>query len=174
MRKVSDSYVQLEHPAMYALTSDEVFIAALGGEVTMDQTKLAFKTIALYHRRREVIVPHEVEKLLPNDSVIDNCGYRLKTFSLIENAVIAAFSMETYRRALLRTDCSFQANGLKLEIFMSLDNEPNVWLSDEYGIDHQIAVYFYERSDSMNSVTQTKDVFESLYSIDALECCKRM
>lgn len=70
-------------------------------------------------------------------------GVTVNKLSLEENAVIAAFSMETYLQAKNYRDHSLHVNGLDLDIYMTYDNEyPQSFLNDKYGFSGHIAAYF--------------------------------
>lgn len=146
------------------------------GIIRNERTTLSFKTFALYKKNGDIFVPLEIENICRKYPNFEDefFGYKLKFFSLLENAVIAAFSMETYRRAILRRDFKYQTNDLSLDIFMNFDNEPQVWLDDKYGINHPIAIYFPDGQETINSVIQTKEVYEKLYAMDILQIFKKI
>lgn len=175
LRKVDDANIQLESGGLYVIQSEEAE-GNSEGIIRNERTALSFKTLALYKKNGDIFVPLEIENICKRypDFEDDFFGYRLKFFSLLENAVIAAFSMETYRRAILRRDFKFVTNDLNLDIFMTFDNEPQVWLDDKYGIDHPIAIYFPDGQQTINSVVQTKEVFEKLHTLDILQIFKRI
>ncbi len=175
LRKIDNNSIQLESGGMYVLQSESVPDNE-EGVIREEKTTLSFKTVALYKKNGDIFVPLEIENIGRQypDFEKEFFGYRLKFFSLIENAVIAAFSMNTYRRAILRRDFKYRENDLDLNIFMSFDNEPNVWLDDKYGIDHPIAVYFPDGQETINSVVQTKEVFENMHALDILQIFKRI
>jgi hypothetical protein len=175
LRKIDNDIIQMESAGFYVMQSDIVENSEKG--VTREEkTALSFKTLALYKRSGDIFVPLEIENMCRQypDYGDDFFGYRLKFFTLLENAVIAAFSMETYRRAILRQDFKYQTNDLNLDIFMTLDNEPQVWLDDKYGINHPIAIYFPDGQPTINSVIQTKEQFEKLQALDILQIFKRI
>lgn len=67
----------------------------------------------------------------------------LKKLSLIENAIIAVFSMESLIIASERADNSFQVNGLYLDIYISDQGNPQFFLDDKYGFSDGIAVFTF-------------------------------
>jgi hypothetical protein len=175
LRKIDNDTVQIESAGMYVIQS-EIAEENPEGILRNERTVISFKTLALYKRSGEIFVPLEIENICRRypDFNDDFFGYRLKFFTLLENAVIAAFSMETYRRATLKRDFKYQTNDLNLDIFMNFDNEPQVWLDDKYGINHPIAIYFPDEQETINSVIQTKEAFEKLSSLDILQIFKRI
>lgn len=70
---------------------------------------------------------------------------KINKLSLIENALISAYSMEAVLHAVNHKDVqSIQINGLDVDILMTYDNEyPQFFLHDKYGIRGHIAAYFF-------------------------------
>ena len=94
--------------------------------------------------------------------------------SLKENAVIAAFSIETIQQAQLYQDSSLFSNGLKCDIYMSFDGFPQFYLDDQYGISEPIAAYLIKEQNTVNPTVQYKALFDKLSSMELLSAFKRV
>ena len=173
LRKINTDFIQIESSGLYVMESEKIENDP-DGFIAMEKTTFSFKTLALYTRNHEIFVPLEIENICRRfpDFEDNFFGYKLKFFSLLENAVIAAFSMETYRRALLKQDFKYKANDMDLDIFMTFNGEPQVWVDDKYEINHPIGIYFPNVAKTINSVIQTKESFEKLHSLDILQIFK--
>lgn len=74
-------------------------------------------------------------------------GITIKKLSLVENALIAAYSMDAVVKAINHKDYSSVINGLEIDILMTYDNEyPQMFLNDKYGVKGHIAAYFFRGS----------------------------
>lgn len=121
--------------------------------------------------------------------------------SLSENAVIAAFSMETYQKAMkifeeislkgfknevnlklkrstpswMQFDKQFFTNGFNVELLMSFNGFPQFFLDDEYELKGPIAAYLEnpDGSINLNPIIEYKELFDKLHSMALLSGCKR-
>ena len=92
---------------------------------------------------------------------------KINKLPLRHNALIAAFSKESRIEASKNEDrFSFFANGLILDIYMSEDGYPQVFLDDKYGIEGAIAKYrLYDKPGGIDPITKYKELFDSLYEM---------
>ena len=162
--KVNESTVNLE-----------LCIRRLYGPVKMNATGaqvrssvMFFKPIGIYSIEKglfssslNVIVLKEFEKeydlLIRIGQLEVKCD--VKKLSTRENAVIAAFSMDTIVEARAMSDTNFSANGLDLEIFISNQGYPQSFLEDSYGIRGPIGAYFMSGPTSINPMLEYKALF---------------
>lgn len=131
--------VDEELQRLYRASDDAVNLEALF------HTRLGhfFKPIGFYHRKGEVVVLKEYERTLHrlvDEGRIDT-RYTICPLELKANAVVGAFSVEALMYALLRRDVSFTANGIKFDMYMNTDGDPQAWADDAYGFDEAVAIY---------------------------------
>lgn len=108
------------------------------------------------------------------ESELQSTSKDVSTLSLIENAVIAAFSMEVVNIAQQYKDANLMANGLKCDIFMSFDNIPQFYLDDQYNVQGCIAMYPIKQQNSVNPTVQTKALFDKFQKMELLSVFKRI
>jgi hypothetical protein len=146
---------------------------------------MIFKPIGFYTQKKgfltteiEITIIKEFEEELEYliDAGIISFDIKVNKLSLVDNALIAAFSMEAYLNAEKHKDCSFLANGLDMDIYMTFDNEyPQSFLNDKYGLAGHIGAYFVKiqkpRID-MNVIYE--NAFQKLYNMSLLTAYKKL
>ena len=142
-----------------------------------------FKPIGFFSQKKgflsndiEVTVLKEFENDLEELRNAKKIPNNIKThkLSLTENAVIAAFSMETAIQAKKYEDVSFIANGLACDIFMAFEGFPQVFLDDRYGLEGPIAAYQIRDQNSINPIIRYKELFEKFHSMSLLSVVKNI
>jgi hypothetical protein len=103
---------------------------------------------------------------------ISKINYEVNKFTLEENIVIAAFSMEAFVEAKEMVDKNLIINGLRMEIIMAFDGYPQIFLDDMYNIKGPIAAYFVEGPTSLNPIVKYKSLFDKLDSKKLLSVYK--
>ena len=101
---------------------------------------------------------------------------KVNQLSLEANALLAAFSVEALIHAEEHQDCSFQANGLDVDIYMTYDNEyPQSFLDDKYGLQGHIGAYFLKGEDKRIDVNMAhKDLYWHLHNMSLMTAYKRI
>ena len=122
-----------------------------------------FKPIGFYDRNENIYVLKEFENdfnALVQRGEISNTS-SAKKLTTEQNAVIGAFSMDTYMQASQLKDCSFLSNGLNFDIFITLDGDPQIFLDDKYNLSDPIAIYFLRtQNKSINPTVVYKQLFD--------------
>lgn len=122
-----------------------------------------FKPIGFYDRNENIYVLKEFENdfnALVQRGEISNTS-SAKKLTTEQNAVIGAFSMDTYMQASQLKDCSFLSNGLNFDIFITLDGDPQIFLDDKYNLSAPIAIYFLRtQNKSINPTVVYKQLFD--------------
>ncbi len=94
---------------------------------------------------------------------------------LESNALIAAFSMETFKRALEYKDIKLTANGLKCELFICSKGYPQMFLDDSYNRPGPIAAYLLrEQPPKINPMLDNEEAFKNLFADQLLQVYKRV
>jgi hypothetical protein len=154
------------------------------GKGRLQKTVMFFKPIGYFTKKKgifsstiEMTILKEFELVL-NSLISENkisTHFKIHTLSLIENAVVAAFSMETAIRALkYQDDFGFMANGLYLDIYMSSEGVPQVFLDDKYGIEGPISAYKIKTMNTINPMVAYKEIFDRLHNMSLLSAFKRL
>jgi len=164
------------------------------GYYTRENDLFQLHILKEFEKEAEVL---EISKLLPE-------AFTLRKLSLKENAIIAAFSMETVVTALqaikekqngndqsgfnselgimipegaqnMQYDKSLMANGLKLELLMSMENYPQSYLDDEYNFEGPIGAY-RPNSGGLNidPIVGLENTFDRLKNMSLLSAFKRI
>ena len=97
---------------------------------------------------------------------------KIGTLSIIKNAIIAAFSMESYANAMKYKDISFISNGLSCDIYLTLEGFPQFFLDDKYGITGPIAAYPMREHDFVAPIIEYTKIFENLNRMSLLTLFK--
>jgi hypothetical protein len=99
---------------------------------------------------------------------------KINKLSLEENALLAAFSVEALFQAEKYQDCSFNANGLDMDIYMTLDGEyPQSFLNDRYGLSGHIGAYFLrDENRRIDMNTSYKDLYWDLFKMSLMTAYK--
>lgn len=134
-----------------------------------------FKPIGFYDQNQTIYVIKEFENdfdsLVQKGEISNNST--AKKLTIEENAVIGAFSMDTYIQANQLKDCSFISNGLNFDIFMTLDGDPQIFLDDKYNLPGPIGIYFLRTQDkSINPTVKFKELFDKFAEINFLSAFK--
>lgn len=125
----------------------------------------------LFSTQVEITIVKEYEEtlnyLIKNNKALSS--YKINRLSLEENAIIAAFSKETLIQAHKYEDCSFHANGMQLDIFMTYEGYPRVFLDDKYGFKDGFAEYII-RGDNQEITPngEHRDTFGRLWTMGLL------
>ena len=152
-------------------TEKEIDMGNLGIGV-MHKRAVFFKPIGFYTLKKGVFtddlnitVVREYEKeidfLIQNKKVPKT--FRINKLTLQQNAVIAAFSKETRLEAAKNIDRSLVSNGLMLDIYMTIEGYPEVFLDDKYGVIGAITKYrLYDKPWGIDPIVEYKEVFDKL------------
>ncbi len=154
------------------------------GELGRGQIKSAmtfFKPIGFFTLKKgsssneiEITVVKEFENEL--DTLIRNGDItpsnNIHKLSLRENAVLAAFSMETYLEARKYEDASLQANGLFIDIYMTFEGQPQIFLDDRHNLSGPIGIYFLREHNTINPIVEYKELFDKFSSMELLTAFK--
>ncbi len=141
-----------------------------------------FKPIGFYSMKRflfrsklELTVINEYvdRSKIEMNYLFDNHNFNIKTLTLEENAIIGAFSKETYLQAKKLKDVSFIANALHCDIYISNDGFPQVFLDDSYGLSGAIAAYFAKSNSSLDPMIHNKKIYDKLLTMNLLTALKR-
>jgi hypothetical protein len=99
---------------------------------------------------------------------------KVNKLSLEENALLAAFSIDALMQAEKYQDCSFQANGLDMDIYMTYDNEyPQSFLDDKYGLKGHIGAYFLrDENRRIDMNTSYKSLYWDLFKMSLMTAYK--
>lgn len=99
--------------------------------------------------------------LLKRNNAI-NGEHEVKMFTLKENAVITAFSMDVYVEAKAKKDDAFFRNGFDIEIIMTVepDSYPQIFMHDKYNLNGPIGAYFAQGPYSLNPTFEYKRIFD--------------
>jgi hypothetical protein len=108
----------------------------------------------------------EAYSILKEKDLID-LNIKTNTLTLMENAAIAAFSKEARIEAFKNKESfSFTANGLILDIYMSNEGYPEVFLDDKYGLKGAIAKYkLYDKPASLKPIINYKEIFDKFHKM---------
>jgi hypothetical protein len=160
-----------------------------------------FKPIGFYDRQMNIYVLKEfetdIEELKSKGELINDSS--IKTLSLRENAVIAAFSMDVIVTALqvlnevkekgfepefrngmmipanLRYDKRLMVNGLNSELIMTFEGYPQFNLDDDYGLNGAIGAYMpSEQGLSINPIVEYKELFDKFAQMKLLSAYNRI
>lgn len=85
---------------------------------------------------------------------------KINNLSLIENALLAAFSMEAVQIAVEYRDANLTVNGLDLDIFMTFEGYPQSYLNDKYGLLTPLAAYMTRREGKI----KPNPIYNELYA----------
>ena len=91
-----------------------------------------------------------------------NPRVKIHKLSFIKNALLAAFSIEAFINAQDYKDILFVANGLNLDIFMTYEGYPQVFLDDKYNIDGPLAGYLLKEHGSIGPIEHYQDMHDEL------------
>lgn len=136
-----------------------------------------FKPIGYYTENLDIFLLNEFEidyiTLKASNQLVN---YQLKkSLSFEENAVVAAFSIDVFQEALRYQDCSLFSNGLKVDIFISLEGHPQVFLDDRYKKQGAIGGYFLRgEKKSVNPTWDYKEIFDRFVVMKLLSAFKRI
>jgi hypothetical protein len=183
--RASEENINLELLIQMALPDDGYEEVDLGtfGKARSTQSVMFFKPIGFFKLKKnffseelDVTIVKEFEKDL--DYLIENkkipSGVITNKLNFVENAVLAAFSMEALLRAQKYEDVSFYANGLKADIFMSFDGYPQVFLDDSYNFPGPIAAYMIRETNSVNPIIDYQDIFNRFNRMSLMTAFKRI
>ena len=123
------------------------------------------KPIGIYHSNGEFTILMEFEnayrKLLKDELISSN--KKVNCLSLIENAIIASFSIEAIYSAMKMEDITFFANGLDMEIWLTNEGDSQSFLNDKYKLRGSIAGYdFRNGKENVWSILIYKEIYDSL------------
>jgi hypothetical protein len=152
------------------------------GQGHLQKTIMYLKPIGFYTQTKgflsnniEITIVKEFENDF--DFLIRNAkipsSIKVQKFSLEENAVLAAFSMEALIHARKYEDSSFFENGLYCDIFMTLEGYPQVFLDDRHGLQGPIAAYLIREKNSINPVVKYKQLFDRFQSMSLMTAFKK-
>lgn len=151
------------------------------GRGRIQKNVMFFKPIGFFSLKKgffsnklEVTILKEFEKdfnILLQDGKIPS-SIKVNKLTLQENAVLAAFSMEAYKKAEKYEDSSFLANGLYCDIFMTFDGYPQVFLDDRHGIDGPIAAYLLREKNTINPIMEYQQIFDIFSDMSLLTALK--
>jgi hypothetical protein len=163
--------------------SEEQDVLGLGAG-RIQKTVMFFKPIGYFTQKKgifsstlEVTVlkefENDLESLISENKISDSV--KIHKLSLLENAVLSVFSMETAIRALkYKDDFGFMANGLYLDIYMSTEGVPQVFLNDKYEINGPLAAYNLKTTNTINPMVTYKEMFDRFHKMSLLSAFKRL
>ncbi|BDS09572.1 hypothetical protein [Aureispira anguillae] len=139
-----------------------------------------FKPIGFFHigkkQEVELTVLYEFEKEL--DFLIKtrmvSPQIEINKLSIIENAIIAAFSNVAVSHAQRYEDAVFKANGLSCEIWMANEGFPQFFLDDSYNINGPIAAYLIKQQGTINPIVGYESLFNEFHEKSLLSAFKRL
>lgn len=136
-----------------------------------------FKPIGFYDKHQNIYLLREFEEDFDNlvrQGEISNTSLA-KRLTLLQNAVIGAFSMDSLIQASQLKDSSFISNGLNFDIFITLDGDPQIFLDDKYNSPDPIGLYFLRRPNkSVNPTVIFKQLFDEFSSKKLLSAFKTL
>lgn len=155
-----------------------------------------FIPIAVYNNDSNIALVMEFEKDFKS---IENTGHlptgaKYNKFSLLENAIIAAFSMGTFEKVFAitndfknngfetkwiqegripdnnRYDKRYQENDFVCDLFMAMEGYPQFYLDDRYGINGPLAGYPPNQKNNFhaNPMVQHKALFDKMLELKLL------
>jgi hypothetical protein len=160
-------------------TSEEVDLGELG-KGTQQKFVMFWKPIGFYTLKRNLLSSDDIELtvLKEYEDALDSLmqqnkipsSIKINKLSLKENALIAGFSKETHLKAAKNEDCfSFISNGLMLDIYMTQEGYPEVFLDDKYETQGAIVKYrLYDNPPGIDPIVNYKDIFDKMYSMSLL------
>lgn len=113
---------------------------------------------------------NDIDYLINNNKL--SLPIKINKLSLKENALLAAFSIESATRAEKYEDASYTANGLFCDIYMCSDGFPQVFLDDRHGLSGPIAAYLIKEKNMVNPITDYKELFDKFNSMGLLTAFK--
>lgn len=154
-------------------TGEEQEIPGLG-RGRMQTAVMYFKPVGFFKEKKgilsnelEVTIVKEFEKDFDELNKMSHIPSNIKThkLTLVENALLASFSMEADIEAKKYKDASFLANGLYCDIFMTFEGYPQFFLDDRYGLNGPIAAYLLREQNTVNPILQYKPMFDKFHSM---------
>ncbi|OFX56667.1 MAG: hypothetical protein A2046_08045 [Bacteroidetes bacterium GWA2_30_7] len=159
------------------------------GKLRKQKNVMFFKPIGFYILKNEIEITilkefeDDFDFLMNSNQIPGN--FSIHKLSLQENAVLAAFSMDSAIQAIsvlkevqqkgmlpefrdgmiipptLKYDRKLKANGLKSELIMTFDGTPQFHLDDSYGLNGAIAAYISTQTGfSINPIIKYKELFD--------------
>ena len=135
------------------------------------------KPIGIYHSNGGLVILNEFREaylnLLKNKQIPINQNVSFLT--LIQNAIIASFSIEALYYAKKMEDVSFFANGLEMEIFMTYDGDSQSFLNDKYNIKGPIGYYdFRGENEDVAPMMEYKKIYDGCLKHNLLTLFNRV
>lgn len=192
-------------------SKEDVDIEGLGKGVIQEEYTF-YKPVGFYtnpnskdfdNDKLDLYVLHEFQEDLNFISAVHNIpdNVSIHTLSIRENAVVAAFSMETYLQALkiyeeisekgfqseinkelrrvipahVRFDKRFLANGLESELLLTFEGFPQFFLDDDYNLKGPIAA-FMRQADGvimLNPIVEHEEQYKRFLAMGLLTGCKK-
>ena len=115
---------------------------------------------------------NDMDYLINNNKI--SMPIKINKLSLEENALLAAFSIESAARAEKYEDASYTANGLFCDIYMCSDGFPQVFLDDRHGLRGPIAAYLIREENMVKPITTYKKLFDKFNSMGLLTAFKKL
>ena len=179
---IDQDTVNLEFIEMFiSPTTKKIYDPNLNKYVRQGDLVKFYKPIGFYNRHLELTILNEyyinVEELKNIGLIRRDMQY--KSFSLIYNAIIAAFSMETCLNAKNFVDCSIISNGLEIDLLLTYDREcVQSFLNNKYHVDGILGAYMKVNEDeddlSLNSSIEHKKTYDLLYRKQLLTAYNRL
>lgn len=179
---IDQDTVNLEFIAMFiSPTIKKKYDSNLNQYVRQGDLVKFYKPIGFYNRHLELTILNEyciiVEELKNSGLIRRDIHY--KTLSLINNSIIAAFSMETCLNAKKFVDCSIISNGLEIDLLLTYDREyVQSFLNNKYHVDGILGAYMKVIEDeddlSLNPSIEHKKTFDFLYRKQLLTAYNRL
>ncbi|NEN25596.1 hypothetical protein G3O08_19060 [Cryomorpha ignava] len=179
--KPTNFNINLEVPIKMPIegTSEDVDFGELGKGIKRSMV-MFWKPIGFYTLKRNLLSSDDIELniLKEYEDSLDSLrqqnkissSIKINKLSLKENALIAGFSKETSLRAAKNEDCfSFISNGLLLDIYMTDEGYPEVFLDDKYETQGAIVKYrLYDNPAGIDPIVNYKELFDKMYSMSLL------
>jgi hypothetical protein len=147
----------------------ENYDTSLGKFVRTSHLEKFYKPIGFYDKSQQLTLVKEFENEV---STLMSAGLiPLQNFNrmpLLDNALIGALSKECVLQAKQFKDSSIEANGLKIDLLMTHDNEYiQSYLDDSYGVQNALCAYQRVIGDDddvkLNPTFEHKARYDSLY-----------
>jgi hypothetical protein len=146
-----------------------------GGSVNMETMAatpagIFFKPLGVYQRDGRISLPREFEptvRQLQEEGLYRDVEW--KAFSLEENVLIAAFSLDSSLHARNRRPLRYVSNGITLDMVVKSEGRPEIRTDTVQGLDQAVAFYNGGKLGAAEPFAQT---FQRLEKMDMLSAFK--
>ncbi len=174
------------------------------GKMILKERMTYFKPVGFFEKdsfRTEVTIPKEFEddfQILIQENLLST-QFNINKLSLPDNAVIAAFSADTFMQAIniyrqrehgaepiyarnvltsmemSKFDRKLRINGLDVEIMLTFEGYPQIFLEDKYNVKSSIANYLIQDGKLETGIHDDfEDNFQKLFRMSLLSGFKRI